>query len=352
MEPNQDYVRVTRGVANWEFKVDSRVTETDRLPERTDEVVSRTLSVLANAVEPDKLRVSGSSVPSGIPLEDAFDEAEPLDETPITINCKEGYAVEEYKDRIGQIDIDDGRVLNVAKVETRSESVPVFLRCGFETIEDEQSRYYMPDWGDERGGPDNSPLGFSILHMPAKYGPEEKLTGHSVYRIMVGTGSDIWFNESRIGEINRARLNESLHAVDDAFSVVEYQFRVEDMKIVGEEVTTYSDPDAAAVFEYDGPSSDELIEEYRVDWVDSELVETATEYTDDGGETVFEVTSDAASVETAELRARIEAYVADQRDRGKTPQADRLRVVRTDGTTLEARFVDDGIEWVDGVEPA
>ncbi|PSP84574.1 hypothetical protein BRC96_05510 [Halobacteriales archaeon QS_6_64_34] len=116
-------------------------------------------------------------------------------------------------------------------------------------------------------------------------------------------------------------------------------FIVDDMK-------GYGDADAEAVFDYDGPPAEELIKEYRIDWVESELVETAAQYEEDGN-TVFEVMSDAESITTDELRKRTEAYVNQQQTKGNAPQADRLRIIRTDGTPLEARFSDGDIGWID-----
>ncbi|QLH80889.1 hypothetical protein [Halosimplex pelagicum] len=94
------------------------------------------------------------------------------------------------------------------------------------------------------------------------------------------------------------------------------------------------------------PSSEQLLEDYRKEWVEREIVESTTQHIENR-ETVFEIASDAAAVQTAELRARIEAYVDYQREQGNAPRADRLRIVRTDGTKLEATLTDGTLEWVD-----
>ena len=339
MKKNISYLTYEGGTAAWQFYIDSEIAESDAVPEQTASIVERAFGILDSEIVPVSLRLGVATIPAQTPLRTALDEIESLSDSNIVVEDQHRVTFEKYAERLADIPLDDRRVLHNAKVSTTATKVRVFLRSGMKTIDPEESPHYRYDSPDAEGTPDIGPLGFSILHLWPHYGPEEKIDGESIYRISVLANSNLWLDDTPIATINRTRLQSLLHEIDDAFPVVKRKFTVDDMK-------GYGDADAEALFNYDGPPAEELIREYRIDWVESELVETAAQY-NEGDETIFEVTSDAESVQTAELRLRIEAYVDQQQTKGNAPQADRLRIIRTDGTPLEARFSDGDIRWID-----
>ncbi|WP_436925778.1 hypothetical protein [Halosimplex amylolyticum] len=339
MEKNQDYLTMIRGSTSWKFYIDSEIELSNEVPDRTAAVMERIFATLGRDIAPIVLKLGVASLPSQTPIDEAFSEAEPVLDSNGTIKNCHGITYQEYAERVAEIATEDDRVLHVSKVATESTCVKVYLRSGMQTIDATESEYFRNDRSDVDQVPDHAPLSFSVIHQSSKYRPGGKLAGDSVYRITIGTDSDIWFGDTEIAQINRARLSKLLHEINDTFPVVARDFSVGEMD-------RYTDADPSVVFEYDGPPAEELIREYRIDWVESELVETAAQY-DEAGETVFEVTSDAPTVQTEELRKRIEAYVDHEREQGNAPQADLLRIVRTDGTQLEAKLTDDTLEWVD-----
>ncbi|QLH80894.1 hypothetical protein [Halosimplex pelagicum] len=343
MHRNLDYVTDDGGTANWQFYVDSEITSVPESEERTIDVLERLRSAIYPYVELKEIRLGVLQVPESASLEDALTAGKQHPESPITIRSQSALTGDDVAERLSQLQPDESCVLYASDIVSEQTSVELFFRDGVFAIDGERSDRYRSSTAATE--PKYSPMSCSILHRGPKYSPVELQGGESVYTLSIGTDTDLWFDDSMIGQINRARLHEILRTLENSLPIVDCNFTVSDMK-------SYADPDATAVFEYDGPPADELIREYRIDWVESELVETATQY-HEGGEAVFEVTSDAPRVQPEELRKRIEAYVDHQRQQGKPPQADRLRVVRTDGTQLEATLTDDTLDWVDdGFEEA
>ncbi|PSP85817.1 hypothetical protein BRC96_01120 [Halobacteriales archaeon QS_6_64_34] len=318
---------------------DSKIALSDEIPDRTASIVEDVFATLGETVTPTTLRLGISSLPAQTPIPAAKEQAELLPDSPLTVSNPDKVTFGDYTDRLAEIPVDDGRIVQNSKVTTDATKVRIFLRSGMQTIDSSGSTYYEREQPTVEDSLNYAPLVLTIIHFGPKYGPEDKLEGDSLYRISISTGSDIWFDDTQIARINRARLHELLHRIDSVLPVVKRKFSVGEM-------SGYINADAEAVFDYDGPPAEELIREYRIDWVKSELVETAAQYEEDGN-TVFEVTSDAESITTDELRKRIEAYVDQQQTKGNAPQADILRIIRTDGTPLEARFSDGDIEWID-----
>ena len=339
MKKNIDYLTEGTGWANWQIYVDSKIAMSDEIPDRTKSIVEDVFEALGDTVTPKTLDLGISSLPAQTPIPAAKKQAERLPDSPLTVDSKGKITFESYLDRLAEIPVDDGRIVQNSKIHTETAKVQIFLRSGMQTIDISGSAYYELEQPTVEDSPNYAPLAFTIIHFGPKYGPEDKLEGDSLYRISISTRSDIWFDDTQIAQINRAQLHELLHRIDSVLPVVKRKFSVGEM-------SGYINADAEAVYDYDGPPADELIKEYRIDWVESELVETAAQY-EEGDETIFEVTSDAESVQTAELRLRIEAYVDQQQTKGNAPQADRLRIIRTDGTPLEARFSNGDIEWTD-----
>jgi len=338
-QKNVDYLTRSGGSANWQFYIDSKITQSDEAPERTESVVEQVFAALGTDIVPVTLNLGLVTIPAATSLPAAFDNCEQLPDAPDSIEHSDGVSFETYSERLAGISIESGRILHNSKVAVTAARSSVFLRNGIETIDVEASPYYRYDSARIDGSPEGGPLGVTVLHLWPNYGPEDKLDGDSLYRVTVGTDSNVWFDDTAIAHINRARLHALLHRIDEALPVVKRKFTATDMN-------GYFDPDAAAVFEYDGPPAEQLIREYRVEWVESELVTTSTRY-QENGEPVFEVTSDAEALQTDELRRRIEAYVDHQRTQSNVPQAELLRIVRTDGTVLEARFTEEGVVWTD-----
>jgi len=339
MQKNEDYLTIGSGRATWSFYIDSKITQSDDVPARTASVVERVFTALGTDIVPVRLKLGLTSIPTETPVRDAIKRPGSLADSPFIFEDRDGFTFENYAAQLADIPIEDNTVLYIGKVGSAITNSRIYLRSGMQTIGAERSPYFRFESSDAPVGPEYAPIAFSILHLGPRYGPEDGLDGDSVYKVGIGTDSDIWFDETPIAKINRARLHALLYEIDSALPVFQRSFIVDNMK-------GYGDADAEALFNYDGPPAKELIKEYRIDWVESELVETAAQY-EENGSTVFEVTSDAESITTDELRKRIEVYVNQQQTKGNAPQADRLRIIRTDGTPLEARFSDSDIEWTD-----
>jgi len=184
---------------------------------------------------------------------------------------------------------------------------------------------------------DNPPFYVQFAHFPGTHLESADPAPTHVHALIFHLNAEVYFEASRVGEINRARVREGIAKIRDRFDVIECTTAPDRLN------ETQLDEE---LLRSGGPSSEQLLEDYRKEWMEGEIVESTTQHTEDG-ETVFEIASDAAAVQTRELRARIEAYAAHQRERGNAPQADRLRIVRTDGTKLEAELVDGTLDWVD-----
>jgi hypothetical protein len=341
MKKNEHYLIGGGGTATWQFYIDSEISLSNDIQDRTATIAERVFAAVTDVIIPIELTIGAASIPTETPIEDAFREAEPVSDSQFVLKDEDGIEFEQYEKKVASISADDNRVLHISKIATEATKVQVFLRNGMQTISAGTSEYFKNENPDVDKGLDYAPLNFSITHHGSRHAPKGELKGQSVYRVVLRTNSDVWFDDTTFARINRARLSEIFYNINSSLPVVALKFSADDLK-------GYTDTDVAGVFEYGGPPANELIKDYRVNWVQSELVETASQY-EEGGETIFEVTSDAESILTDELRRRIEAYVEQQRELGNAPQADRLRIVRTDGTPLEAMFTDSGLEWTDDV---
>jgi hypothetical protein len=215
--------------------------------------------------------------------------------------------------------------------------VRIYIPAGDVEISEDSPEPHLEHGDDPETAPDNPPFYIQFAHFPGTHVKSVDPAPTHVYALLLYLNAETYFEDSLIGEINRARVREGIARIRDRFDVIECTAapdRLSETRLNEE------------LLRLDGPTSEQLLQDYRKEWAEREIVGRTAQYTENG-ETVFEITSDAAAVQTAELRARIEAYVDHQREQGNAPRADRLRIVRTDGTKLEARVVDGTLEWAD-----
>lgn len=335
-------MRVTTGGTDFHGPVQLAIASKDPFfAEITEMILSLNEAVVEGFSDvycPKTLKTGSSSVPSTDSLDDFLSDAEEVSIYSVDVSDDIAVVTNELREYLNR---------DVERIDA-----PVFISGG--RYEDATWSVYLPA-GEIEVGPENSeiyrlqkkgdiksvrsmraPLELSLRAATNTYAPD----GYDkpvIYKLTIMVGADIYVEDSPIGEINRACLHEAIEYIAERFDVVDRSFSYGFTK----------EPWMREhLFEYDGPSSDELIREYRLNWVQSELVQTVKKYKEDG-ETIFEVTSDAAAVLTDELRKRIEVFVDHQQAQGNAPQADRLRIVRTDGTSLEATFSDGNVAWAD-----
>jgi hypothetical protein len=160
-----------------------------------------------------------------------------------------------------------------------------------------------------------------------------------VYEVEFLTHSDIWFVDDTgdewvdaIARINRARLNaafEQLMRSHDAFE-------------------TYCLPSGfpgvrkhiRAVLTYDGPDADDLLAQYRRQWVASKLNPRVSGRVADGDRTL-DVGRVDERMRAAELRRRVEAFLQYE----YISPIHRVRVEAADGRPLVGTLSDGSVEW-------
>lgn len=162
----------------------------------------------------------------------------------------------------------------------------------------------------------------------------------TTYEVEISTVSGIWDlaetgdpEVDAIAQINRARLYEAYARLEASVDVLETFWTSVDYGAIPEHIE--------AVLDYDGPPSDELIERYRREWVQSHLRDHAVGDVVDGDRLV-DFGQVAEHVFPDEIRHRIEAYL---RSDESTAAVDRVRVTTADGQVLTGDVTADGVGW-------
>ena len=297
------------------------------------------LEGFSTVFRPETSSIQTFSVPKDTPLQNLIDRREAVNSHSVTIGDDVESTIIQLRELL---EADSDRIDSPVYIPAcwyGNTTYSVYLPAGeIEITPDDSQHYRLQKNGDIK----NKRPSYEPLEIKIKLLKNEDVVPEYdrpfVYGIKITIGADVFVEGSDIGEINWARLSDAMEYVSDRFDVLEKSFlpfRYDREQWIQDHL-----------FGYDCPSSESLVREYRLDWIQSELVQTATQYEEDG-ETIFELTSDAAAVLTDELRKRFEVYVDYQREQGNAPQADRLRIVRTDGNPLEATFSHGRLKWVD-----
>jgi hypothetical protein len=250
-----------------------------------------------------------------------------------------GQTLSEISEWIARVNENSENAIYIASVEFQKPTVSVYLPVGEISVSTEDSeRYRFHKRGKDLGqAPDQPPFDLTILHHSNKYVRTEGFELDHVYQVKINVSSKVFFEESQIGQINRARLSESIDRLRN-------QTKVFDTVLQG------SFPKKPwmeeRLLEYDGPSSEELIRQYQLKWVDEELLGTESKYAEDGTE-VVEFSTDQTDILTEELRKRIEVYLEENPANGPHIDADLLRITRPDMEPLEGRLDESGVMWTD-----
>jgi len=178
--------------------------------------------------------------------------------------------------------------------------------------------------------------------------PEED---HQIYVNFISRieTSEALAGTERLCEINRWRELSGVECLFEQFAGPGSDVRYNDVSIedVGDPILAptppFGKPPKQVKPPFDGPDPERLIQQDRLQWAetafaDAEIVDSAE------GERLS-VWVDEPAMTDAELRARVETYVADRLDDGREPRLARLRVERASGATLDAALTDDDIVW-------
>jgi len=237
--------------------------------------------------------------------------------------------------------------LSMNLTETQAK---VFLNQGFVLVDQDCEYYWKRDKMQViEETPDRSPTTLQINHTnnflefsnPVKQHRDPlEAKSDTLYEIEITTTSDIWTvggtgdeKIDAIGQINRARLNEAATTIQTNLDVLYGNWVSVDFGGLRDLFTE--------VLDYSGPPPEELIRQYRVNWVESKLRDKAAGGVVNG-ERVVSFGQVPELVFPAEIRARVEAYV---QDTDSTETIDRVRVATMDETQLEGLVTEDGIEW-------
>lgn len=230
-------------------------------------------------------------------------------------------------------------------------SARVFLNQGFLTV-DEDCQWYRKRkhnvTSDET--PDRPPVHLVFTHnvntrssgFIRRYydSPDEECD--TAYDLQIGTTTDLWIVDETgdddvdaIARINRARFYEAFSGIEDSEDLLATYWISVDFERLPEHVD--------AVLDYDGPPADELLAEYRRDWVEARLRDQAIGEAVDGERIVHFGPVDE-HVFSDELKRRIEVYL---RETDQFDVVDQVRVTAHDGETLTGSVRDDVVHWVD-----
>lgn len=176
-------------------------------------------------------------------------------ENPITIRHSEGIDGERLKQRLGDLDIRN-EDLFVSPIKCTDTITHVFLSegmCRIATGDAGADRRYKSDTprDKELGEPSGPATFFDITYVPEGHLPNRD-TAEFVCEFR--TVIDIWFGESLLSQINRVRLHECFNLLDTHLPII-------DTSVINV-MAGVTENDVVEVLEYDGPSSEALIDRY------------------------------------------------------------------------------------------
>jgi len=226
---------------------------------------------------------------------------------------------------------DDGvYIQTLTSVDTR---VQMYLAGGLHWIgRDTPERYKHAKLdGTQTEQTPQKPVYVNLSHRAVFNDEREEVGAETVCCLILSTRTDIWFQETPLRRINRARLAERLTALSEVLNTCE---------VVVQAPYGPSPPSfLETLLDYDGPSAERLIEKYRIEWVEEMLRERARGYRD-GEARVADFGTVESDLPREELIGRLEAYL-----RAQDMPVDRVTVTTTDDTTLMRTVTDDAITW-------
>lgn len=254
--------------------------------------------------------------------------------TAVTVQSEDGISIADMETAIESATVAPDQTLVPLALEMSETQTRVYLNQGFLLV-DQDCQYY---WKRQKSQvieetPEYPPMKLSISH---KKDPPDYDTH---YKIKVTTTSDIWTlaaideRVDTLVQINRARLAEAVSNLKSSLELLYADWTSVDF---GGQREYFN-----KVIDNDGPSSEELIYQYRVNWVKSTLLDQATGTVVDG-ERVVDFGQIPELVFPEELRARIETYV---QATDSTETVDCIRVTTDEGIQLQGAVTDDGIDW-------
>lgn len=148
------------------------------------------------------------------------DESETLsiqtNDPPITI--------EDIRERVESVDFLDTHHPRISRIEFESGSTEIYLDGELRRISEDSEeiyRTYSVTEGDFVGSPYADPLKVTLRHVSRDFLEPPK---NSEYTVMIETETDVWFEDTEVGRINRERIASVFRTLVDELDAHEYYF--------------------------------------------------------------------------------------------------------------------------------
>lgn len=236
---NTDYVASRPESVEWLFIVEPSVTTGGEVLTELLEITQSLLAVLDEIVTPTELTYALGTIPTGVSQADTITERGNFERH--RLHSADGVAYTDLEREICSQDVPENMEPYVSTIEVTNSKAKVYLREGDVWVDTgTEDVYRMYSRGTTSGVPGEPLLSIKLYHMGKQYAGKHRNDEaiETVYWVSLGSRSDIWFGDSPVERVNRARLGKALEQVFEQFEVIDTQFETGFVEWTDEDVTS------------------------------------------------------------------------------------------------------------------
>ena len=196
------------------------------------EITGKIINICDGFFTPTKIEYSLLTKQDNVPANNCFSmlgfDLSPLDRILREINFDNGVSYHDFKEDMWSIETQKNLVRYIRRIEIDGKT-KFKLKGGDEYIDMNSKGLYAPDKYEQFLTPQEvfdsktglNPLTIDLSHDSMKSENEHvKSSDSAYYRIVFWSNTDMWFQKTEIGLVNRNRLREVLKSMHNNFDVV------------------------------------------------------------------------------------------------------------------------------------